>query len=107
MFALCIAGNHEKETVQDGDAEDSVVPDSTTEFSWGDVIKRILSSREDNSISIKKLKKKVFAEYYAVVGDSKGVKSKEDLASQLNKKLKKKTFKVVGENVSLVLARVE
>lgn len=87
--------------------EESVAPDSTSEFRWGDVIKEILMAREDHSITMKKLKKKVFAEYYARVGDSKGVKTKEDLTSQLNKKLKKKKFKVVGETVQLMVDDAE
>lgn len=98
-----MSGDPEESTEVQNENDESTAPDSTSEFRWGDIIKEILMTREDHSITMKKLKKKVFAEYYARVGDSKGVKSKEDLASQLNKKLKKKKFKVVGETVQLVV----
>jgi len=90
----------ETEMITAEEAEEE--PDSTAEFRWGDVIQQILQARDEKSIALKKLKKKVFAEYYARVGDSKGVKTKEDLSALLNKKLKKKKFKVVGETVKLV-----
>jgi len=81
--------------------------DSTTEFRWGEIIEQVLSARDDKSIALKKLKKKVFSEYYARVGDSKGVKTKEDLSALLNKKLKKKKFKVVGDIVKLAIVAAE
>jgi hypothetical protein len=37
-----------------------------------------------------------------VVGDTKGTKTKEDLISKLNKKLKKQQFKVFKDNVKLI-----
>lgn len=83
--------------------EKSAVMESEGEFRWGEIIQNILMAREDHTITLKKLKKKVFAEYYARVGDSKGVKTKEDLTSQLNKKLRKKKFHLVGETVKLAI----
>ncbi|ODN03876.1 Cell growth-regulating nucleolar protein [Orchesella cincta] len=93
----------ENDEEEDNNADESQTEETEVpaEFRWGEIIEEILMAREDKSISLKKLKKKVFSEYYARVGDSKGVKSKEDLSAQLNKKLRKRKFQVVGETVKL------
>lgn len=96
--------NDDADESQTDIAEESAIP---AEFRWGELIEEILMARDDKSISLKKLKKKLFSEYYARVGDSKGVKTKEDLSAQLNKKLKKKKFQVVGETVKLTNVEVE
>ncbi|CAL8097343.1 unnamed protein product [Orchesella dallaii] len=96
--------NEDEDNNANESTEDSAMP---AEFRWGEIIEEILMGRDDKSISLKKLKKKVFSEYYARVGDSKGVKTKDDLCAQLNKKLKKKKFRVIGEIVKLANAEVE
>jgi len=102
---LCIlltddAPDENKET-ETQDAEDDNQM-SGQDFKWGAVIREVLENQPNHEIQMKKLQKKVFAQYYAVVGDSKGAKTKEELISKLNKKLKKSQFKIFKENVKLV-----
>jgi cell growth-regulating nucleolar protein len=73
------------------------------DFKWGETIKQVLLNQPEYEISMKKLRKKVISEYYAVIGDGKGMKTQEELFSKLNKKLKKQQFKVIKDTVKLVV----
>ncbi|KAJ7329584.1 hypothetical protein JRQ81_015758 [Phrynocephalus forsythii] len=70
-------------------------------FSWKGTIKAILKQAPDNEISVKKLRKKVLAQYYATAGDHH--KSEEEILALLNKKISNNPkFRVLKEKVKLL-----
>ncbi|OXB66883.1 hypothetical protein ASZ78_013544 [Callipepla squamata] len=70
-------------------------------FNWKGTIKAVLKQAPDNEISIKKLRKKVIAQYYAVAGEHH--KSEEDILVTFNKKVNNNPkFKVLKDKVKLV-----
>lgn len=76
-------------------------PDSKkSKFNWDEVISDLLEKQQDNEMSLKKLKKKCIAEFFAQNAETH--KTKEDLSVKLNKKLKKRKYKVLKDRVKLV-----
>ncbi|ELK06496.1 Cell growth-regulating nucleolar protein [Pteropus alecto] len=74
---------------------------SEGKFNWKGTIKAILKQAPDNEIAIKKLRKKVLAQYYAVTDEHH--KSEEELLVIFNKKLSKNpTFKLLKGKAKLV-----
>ncbi|NXL87534.1 LYAR protein, partial [Alectura lathami] len=70
-------------------------------FNWKGTIKAVLKQAPDNEISIKKLRKKVIAQYYAVAGEHH--KSEEDVLVTFNKKVNNNPkFKVLKDKVKLL-----
>ncbi|XP_054855332.1 cell growth-regulating nucleolar protein [Eublepharis macularius] len=70
-------------------------------FSWKGTIKAVLRQAPDNEISLKKLRKKVLAQYYAVASDHH--KSEEEILALFNKKVNSNPkFKVLKEKVKLL-----
>ncbi|XP_015481043.1 cell growth-regulating nucleolar protein [Parus major] len=70
-------------------------------FNWKGTIKAVLKQAPDNEISIKKLRKKVIAQYYAVAGEQH--KTEEEILVIFNKKVKNNPkFRVLKEKVKLV-----
>ncbi|KAM9381987.1 cell growth-regulating nucleolar protein [Phaethornis superciliosus] len=70
-------------------------------FNWKGTIKAVLKQAPDNEISIKKLRKKVIAQYYAVAGENH--KSEEDIRVIFNKKVNNNPkFKVLKDKVKLL-----
>ncbi|XP_066488487.1 cell growth-regulating nucleolar protein [Tiliqua scincoides] len=102
-----------KRNLSEGDCEivdqemDSTVCEENEEepqgkFSWKGTIKAVLKQAPDNEISMKKLKKKVVAQYYAVMGDHHH-KSEKDVWALFNKKVNSNPkFRVLKEKVKLV-----
>ncbi|XP_010293804.1 PREDICTED: cell growth-regulating nucleolar protein [Phaethon lepturus] len=73
----------------------------TGKFNWKGTIKAVLKQAPDNEISIKKLRKKVIAQYYAVAGEHH--KSEEDILVIFNKKVNNNPkFKVLKDKVKLL-----
>ena len=56
------------EQPEEGEAKDHEAP-SKGKFNWKGTIKAVLKQALDNEISVKKLKKKVIAQYHAVMND--------------------------------------
>ncbi|XP_027681180.2 cell growth-regulating nucleolar protein isoform X1 [Chelonia mydas] len=82
------------ETEEIGDADKG-------KFNWKGTIKAVLKQAPNNEISIKKLRKKVLAQYHAVVGEHH--KSQEDLLVIFNKKVNNNPkVKVLKEKVKLM-----
>uniref|UniRef100_A0A803TH19 Ly1 antibody reactive n=1 Tax=Anolis carolinensis TaxID=28377 RepID=A0A803TH19_ANOCA len=74
---------------------------SYSKFRWKETIKAVLKQAPDNEISIKKLRKKVIAQYYAVAADHH--KSEEEILALFNKKVSKNPkFRVLKEKVKLI-----
>lgn len=85
---------------EEGETEDHEVP-AKGKFNWKGTIKAVLKQAPDNEISIKKLKKKVIAQYHAVTSDHH--MSEEELLAIFNKKISKNpTFKVLKDRVKLL-----
>ncbi|NXX39241.1 LYAR protein, partial [Tricholaema leucomelas] len=72
-----------------------------SKFNWKGTIKAVLKQAPDNEISIKKLRKKVIAQYCAVAGEHH--KSEEDILVIFNKKVNNNPkFKVLKDRVKLL-----
>ncbi|XP_055290841.1 cell growth-regulating nucleolar protein isoform X2 [Moschus berezovskii] len=70
-------------------------------FNWKGTIKAVLKQAPDNEITIKKLRKKVLAQYYAVTNEHH--KSEEELLVIFNKKISKNpTLKLLKDKVKLL-----
>uniref|UniRef100_G3THA1 Ly1 antibody reactive n=1 Tax=Loxodonta africana TaxID=9785 RepID=G3THA1_LOXAF len=70
-------------------------------FNWKGTIKAVLKQAPDNEITVKKLKKKVLAQYYAAANERH--KSEEELLVIFNKKISKNpTFKLLKDKVKLL-----
>ncbi|KAK3094351.1 hypothetical protein FSP39_000694 [Pinctada imbricata] len=82
---------------EEEEEEDIKVKRSKVKFDWIDVITKVL--RKKGEISVKKLRKKVLAEYASQTGDPG---QEEKLYSKFNKKIKKNpTFVVLKDRVKL------
>lgn len=85
---------------EEGEPEDHEAP-SKGKFNWKGTIKAVLKQAPDNEISVKKLKKKVIAQYHAVMSDHH--MSEEELLAIFNKKISRNpTFKVLKDRVKLL-----
>uniref|UniRef100_A0A2K5EP00 Cell growth-regulating nucleolar protein n=1 Tax=Aotus nancymaae TaxID=37293 RepID=A0A2K5EP00_AOTNA len=74
---------------------------SEGKFNWKGTIKAILKQAPDNEIAIKKLRKKVLAQYYTMTNEHH--RSEEELLVIFNKKLSKNpTFKLLKDKVKLL-----
>ncbi|KAM9678645.1 cell growth-regulating nucleolar protein isoform 1-T2 [Trichechus inunguis] len=70
-------------------------------FNWKGTIKAVLKQAPDNEIAVKKLKKKVLAQYYAVTNEHH--RSEEELLVIFNKKISKNpAFKLLKDKVKLL-----
>ncbi|XP_046688305.1 cell growth-regulating nucleolar protein [Homalodisca vitripennis] len=82
-----------------GDTIEDEEPTSQSTFDWADVITRVLESRPDKELSLKRLGKKVIDEYQTVKSDHR---SYEELLAKFNKKVKKvKGVKVLKDKAKL------
>lgn len=85
---------------EEGEAKDHEAP-LKGKFNWKGTIKAVLKQAPDNEISVKKLKKKVIAQYHAVMNDHHT--SEEELLAIFNRKISRNpTFKVLKDRVKLL-----
>lgn len=83
-----------------GEPENEEAP-AKGKFNWKGTIKAILKQAPDNEVAVKKLRKKVLAQYYAVTSDHH--RSEEDLLVIFNKKISKNpTFRLLKDKVKLL-----
>ncbi|XP_025854075.1 cell growth-regulating nucleolar protein [Vulpes vulpes] len=83
-----------------GEPEDHESP-AKGKFNWKGTIKAVLKQAPDNELAIKKLRKKVLAQYYAVTNEHH--RSEEELLTIFNKKISKNpTFKLLKDKVKLL-----
>ncbi|KAJ1214106.1 hypothetical protein NDU88_001733 [Pleurodeles waltl] len=83
--------------------ENDVADESTVKvkFNWKGTIKALLKEAPENEMSIKKLRKKVLAEYYSVVTEHH--KSEDDILVTFKKKINcNPKFRILKEKVKLV-----
>ncbi|NXD20984.1 LYAR protein, partial [Spelaeornis formosus] len=98
MKTESISEDMETENIEDN--EENVGKDKG-KFNWKGTIKAVLKQAPDNEISIKKLRKKVIAQYYAVAGEHH--KTEEDVLGLFNKKVNNNPkFRVLKDKVKLV-----
>lgn len=84
-----------------GEPENDEESPARGKFNWKGTIRAILKQAPDNEIAVKKLRKKVLAQYYAVTDEHH--KSEEDLLVIFNKKISKNpTFKLLKDKVKLL-----
>ncbi|KAM8804263.1 cell growth-regulating nucleolar protein isoform 1-T5 [Rhynchonycteris naso] len=84
-----------------GESENHEAPPAKGKFNWKGTIKAILKQAPDNEIAIKKLRKKVLAQYYAVTADQH--RSEEELLATFNRKVSKNpTFQLLKDRVKLL-----
>ncbi|NXX35624.1 LYAR protein, partial [Nicator chloris] len=92
--------SEDMETENINDNEENVGTDKG-KFNWKGTIKAVLKQAPDNEISIKKLRKKVIAQYYAVAGEHH--KTEEEILVIFNKKVNNNPkFRVLKDKVKLV-----
>ncbi|NWS93935.1 LYAR protein, partial [Mionectes macconnelli] len=93
--------SEDMETEDTNDNEENVGTNKG-KFNWKGTIKAVLKQSPDNEISIKKLRKKVIAQYYAVAGEQQH-RSEEEIFVIFNKKVNNNPkFKVLKDRVKLV-----
>ncbi|XP_078534606.1 cell growth-regulating nucleolar protein isoform X1 [Lissotriton helveticus] len=86
------------EVEENEDADESTVK---VKFNWKGTIKAVLKEAPDNEMSIKKLRKKVLAQYYSVVTEH--YKSRDDVLVTFKKKINcNPKFRILKEKVKLV-----
>ncbi|NWV77401.1 LYAR protein, partial [Dasyornis broadbenti] len=98
MKTESISEDMETENINDNEEN---VETGRGKFNWKGTIKAVLKQAPDNEISIKKLRKKVIAQYYAVAGEHH--KTEEEILVLFNKKVNNNPkFRVLKEKVKLV-----
>lgn len=87
---------------EDGEAENSVeAPSQVGKFNWKGTIKAVLKQAPDNEIAVKKLRKKVLAQYHAVSREQH--LSEEQLLAIFNRKISKNpSLKLLKDKVKLL-----
>ncbi|XP_034509407.1 cell growth-regulating nucleolar protein-like [Ailuropoda melanoleuca] len=88
------------EPPEGGEPENCEAP-TKGKFNWKGTIKAVLKQAPDNEVAVKKLRKKVLAQYYAVTDEQH--KSEEELLTIFNKKISKNpSFKLLKDKVRLL-----
>ncbi|XP_016059209.1 PREDICTED: cell growth-regulating nucleolar protein [Miniopterus natalensis] len=88
------------ERAEGGEPENHEAP-AKGKFNWKGTIKAVLKQAPDNEIAIKKLRKKVLAQYYAVTDEHH--RSEEELLGIFNKKVSKNpAFQLLKDKVKLL-----
>lgn len=85
---------------EDGEQEEQEAP-AKGKFNWKGTIKAVLRQAPENEVSIKKLRKKVLAQYYTVTHDCH--QSEEELLVIFNRKISKNpSFRLLKDKVKLL-----
>merc|ERR1712200_248171 len=90
------------ETVEDEESSrnDEETVSKKAKFDWDEVITGCLKGKSGNETKLVKLKKKCLREYFSV---NEGThKTKEEVGAKFDKKLKKRSYKVLKDRVKLV-----
>lgn len=96
-------GEEQEEEAEENGADEDGEEDrgNRGKFNWKGTIKALLKLAPDHELPIKKLRKKVIAQYYVI--SSEQHKSEEELLATFNKKIKNNPkFRVLKEKVKLV-----
>ncbi|XP_075714194.1 cell growth-regulating nucleolar protein [Rhinoderma darwinii] len=94
-------GEVQEEEADDNGADKNGDCGKRGKFNWKGTIKALLRKAPDHELPIKKLRKKVIAQYYVI--SSEQHRSEEELLATFNKKIQNNpTFRVLKERVKLV-----
>merc|ERR1719494_1743290 len=90
------------ETVEDEESSqnDEETVSKKAKFDWDEVITGCLKGKSGNEMKLVKLKKKCLREYFSVHEGTH--KTKEEVGAKFDKKLKKRSYKVLKDRVKLV-----
>merc|ERR1719234_559138 len=80
--------------------EDDESPPKKVKFDWDEVITACLKEKDGNEMKLVKLKKKCLREYFSAHEGTH--KSKEEVGAKFDKKLKKRSYKVLKDRIKLV-----
>lgn len=86
---------------ENGEAENQEETSAKGKFNWKGTIKAILRQAPENEIAVKRLRKKVLAQYYAVTSEHH--KTEEELLVIFNRKISKNpSFRLLKDKVTLL-----
>merc|ERR1712192_37470 len=80
--------------------DDEESPPKKVKFDWDEVITACLKEKDGNEMKLVKLKKKCLREYFSAHEGTH--KSKEEVGAKFDKKLKKRSYKVLKDRIKLV-----
>merc|ERR1719209_2379746 len=83
-----------------GTTKDDESPVKKAKFDWDEVITACLKEKDGNEMKLVKLKKKCLREYFSVHEGTH--KTKEEVGAKFDKKVKKRSYKVLKDMVKLV-----
>merc|ERR1712203_534038 len=97
--------SRKRKNSETGENEESLQNDEETvskkaKFDWDEVITGCLKGKSGNEMKLVKLKKKCLREYFSVHEGTH--KTKEEVGAKFDKKLKKRSYKVLKDRVKLV-----
>ena len=86
---------------EDGAAkEDEESPPKKVKFDWDEVITACLKEKDGNEMKLVKLKKKCLREYFSAHEGTH--KTKEEIGAKFDKRVKKRSYKVLKDRIKLV-----
>merc|ERR1719348_2420908 len=88
------------ENDEDGTTKEEESPVKKAKFDWDEVITACLKEKDGNEMKLVKLKKKCLREYFSVHEGTH--KTKEEVGAKFDKKVKKRSYKVLKDRVKLV-----
>merc|ERR1719234_2625490 len=80
--------------------EDEESPPKKVKFDWDEVITACLKEKDGNEMKLVKLKKKCLREYFSAHEGTH--KTKEEVGAKFDKRLKKRSYKVLKDRIKLV-----
>ena len=90
------AGENDK----DGTTKEEESPVKKAKFDWDEVITACLKEKDGNEMKLVKLKKKCLREYFSAHEGSH--KTKEEIGAKFDKKVNKRSYKVLKDRIKLV-----
>ena len=83
-----------------GTTKDDESPIKKAKFDWDEVITACLKEKDSNEMKLVKLKKKCLREYFSAHEGTH--KTKEEIGAKFDKKVKKRSYKVLKDRIKLV-----
>jgi len=88
------------ENDEDGTTKEEESPVKKAKFDWDEVITACLKEKDGNEMKLVKLKKKCLREYFSAHEGSH--KTKEEIGAKFDKKVNKRSYKVLKDRIKLV-----
>merc|ERR1719295_1667872 len=93
------------ENDEDGTTKEEESPVKKAKFDWDEVITACLKEKDGNEMKLVKLKKKCLREYFSAHEGSH--KTKEEIGAKFDKKVNKRSYKVLKDRIKLVSVEEE